>query len=255
MKKITLLLVFLVGLCTINAQTVSTGTVMFQSNINYTGEIVIDNTNVTITLVGPDDLWLGLGFGQDSMTSGADVITYDSTGFNDRQFLGVGTPPSTDIQDWTVTSNDVNGGVRTLVVTRGLTGSDSTDFTFDNSAANITLVWARGNNTDVFSYHGAANKGAFVAPLNPVLGVADTNLSSKISIFPVPTSELVTISMGNFEFEKGTLEIYSMLGQLVHSQLVENKSSIIDVSQLSTGVYILNISTENGFATKRIVKE
>jgi hypothetical protein len=46
-----------------------------------------------------------------------------------------------------------------------------------------------------------------------------------------------------------------MLGQLVHSQLIAEKSSIIDVSQLSSGVYILNVSTENGFATKRIVKE
>jgi hypothetical protein len=255
MKKITLLLAFLGGLCSINAQTVSTGTVMFQSNINYTGEIVIDDTNVTITLVGPNDLWLGLGFGVQSMTPGGDVITHDSTGFNDRQFLGVGVPPTTDTQDWTVSSNNVNSGVRTLVVTRGLAGSDATDFTFANSATSITLVWARGNNTDTFSNHGGGNRDALVAPLNPVLGVADDNLASNISIFPVPASELVTVSMGNFEFEQGTMQLYSMLGQLVHSQLIAEKSSIIDVSQLSTGVYILNVSTENGFATKRIVKE
>ncbi len=46
-----------------------------------------------------------------------------------------------------------------------------------------------------------------------------------------------------------------MLGQLVHSQLIANKSSIIDVSKLSTGVYILNVSTENGFASAKIVKK
>ena len=255
MKKITLLFAFLGGLCAINAQTVSTGTVMLQSNINYTAEVVIDDTNVTITLVGPDDLWLGLGFGVQTMTPGGDVITHDSTGFNDRQFLGIGVPPTPDTQDWTVSSNNVSGGVRTLVVTRGLAGSDATDFTFDNLATSITLVWARGNNTDTFSNHGGNNRDALVAPLNPVLGVVDTNLASIISIFPVPASEVVTVSMGNFEFEKGNMELYSMLGQLVHSQSIDNKSSIIDISQLSTGVYVLNVSTENGIATKRIVKE
>ncbi len=255
MKKITLLFALLGTICSVNAQTVSTGTLMLQSSINYTGEIVIDDTNVVITLVGPDDLWLGLGFGVQSMTAGGDVITYDSTGFNDRQFLGVSVPPTTDTQNWTVFSNTVNAGVRTLVVFREVAGSEATDFTFDNSAPSIALVWARGDNTDTFSYHGAANKGALVAPLSPVLGVDDANLASNLSIFPVPASELVTVSLGNFEFEKGTMELYSMLGQLVHSQLIANKSSIIDVSKLSTGVYILNVSTENGFASAKIVKK
>ncbi|MGK0173797.1 MAG: hypothetical protein ACI9AT_000157 [Ulvibacter sp.] len=255
MKKITMLFALLGTICSINGQTVSTGTLILQAGINYTGEVVIDNTNVTITLVGPDDLWLGLGFGVNSMTSGADVITHDSSGFNDRQFLGVGVAPSTDTQDWTVSSNTVNAGVRTLVVTRGVAGSDATDFTFDNSAPSITLVWARGNNTDSFSYHGAANKAALVAPLNPVLSIDDANLASSLSIFPVPATELITVSMGNFEFEKGTIEIYSMFGQLVHNQLFTHKSSIIDISELSTGVYLLNVSTQNGFATTKIVKK
>jgi len=255
MKKITLLFAFLGGLWAVNAQTVSTGTLMLQSSIDYTGEVVIDDTGVTITLVGPENLWLGLGFGVNSMTSGADIISYDSSGFNDRQFLGIGVPPTTDTQDWTVSSNNVSGGVRTLVVTRGLSGSDATDFTFDNSATNIALVWARGNNTNVFGNHGIANKAALVAPLNPVLGVNDATLASSLSIFPVPASELVTVSMGNFEFEKGTMEIYSMLGQLVHNQKINDKSSIVDISKLSTGVYLLNVSTENGFATTKIVKK
>ena len=255
MKKITLLFAFLGTICAINAQTVSTGTLMLQSSINYTGEIVIDNTNVVVTLIGPDNLWLGLGFGVQSMTTGGDVITYDSTGFNDRQFLGVGVPPTTDTQNWTVFSNTVNAGVRTLVVTREVVGIDATDFTFDNSAPSITLVWARGNGTDAFSYHGAANKGALVAPLTPVLGIDDATLASNLSIFPVPASELVTVSMGNFEFEQGNMEIYSMIGQLVHKQSITNKSSIIDVSKLSTGIYLLNVSTKNGFATAKIVKK
>tara|TARA_B110000503_G_scaffold10054_1_gene13522 strand:+ start:609 stop:1376 length:768 start_codon:yes stop_codon:yes gene_type:complete len=255
MKKITLLFVLLGGLCSIYAQTVSTGTLVLQSSIDYTGEVVIDDTTVTITLSGPDNLWLGLGFGVNTMTSGGDVVTYDATGFNDRQFLGVGVPPTGDTQDWTVSSNTVSAGVRTLVATRDLVGSDTTDFTFDNTAASISLVWARGNNTDVFGNHGQGNRGAIAVDLNPVLSVNDANLASSLSIFPVPASELVTISMGAFEFENASMEIYSMLGQLVQNQKIDNKSTIVNISALSKGIYILNVSTENGFATAKIIKE
>jgi hypothetical protein len=251
MKKTTLLIA-LFAIVSLNAQ-VTTGVITFTAG--YTGEIVIDATDVTITFNGPSNLWLGMGFGVDSMTSGGDVITHDSTGFNDRQFLGIGIPPTLDTQDWTEVSNDVSGGVRTLVVTRPVSGSDSTDFDFDETASSIVLVWAHGANTDIFSNHGNNNKDDLVAALTPVLSVEDQSLASSLSIFPVPASELVTVSMGDFEFEKGTMEIYSMLGHIVHSQLIVDKSSIVDISKLSTGVYLLNVSTENGFATTKIVKK
>ena len=98
------------------------------------------------------------------------------------------------------------------------------------------------------------NEKIMAKPIH-MFSVDDANLASSLSIFPVPASELVTVSMGDFEFEKGTMEIYSMLGQMVHNQKINDKSSIIDISKLSTGVYLLNVSTENGFATTKIVKK
>jgi hypothetical protein len=254
MKKITLLFLLLGAFCTTKAQTVSTGTLSLQPSINFTGQIDVDDTNVTITLVGPANVWLGLGFGLNTMTSGGDVITHDASGFNDRQFLGVGVTPSTDTQDWTVSSNNVTAGVRTLVVTRGLVGSDSTDFSFDNTATNISLVWASGNNTDTFNNHGGINRGALVAPLNAVLGVNDASLSNNLFVFPVPAADLITVSVGSFAFEKGFVSIYSMLGEMLHHQMIEEKSSLIDISTLSEGIYLLTISTDNGSAVTRIIK-
>ena len=34
---------------------------------DYSVTIDIDNTNVTVTMVGPDNVWLGLGFNVNSM--------------------------------------------------------------------------------------------------------------------------------------------------------------------------------------------
>ncbi len=250
MKKITTLFALIFAFA-MNAQ-VTTGVINFTAG--YTGTIEIDNTDVTITLIGPSDLWLGLGFGVDSMTNGGDVITHDSTGFNDRQFLGIGIPPTTDTQDWTVVSNDVASGVRTLVVTRSLTGSDATDFTFDDTASSILLVWAHGDGTDTLSYHGANNKNDIVVALEPILGVNDQSLSNNLKIFPVPASDLVTVSIADFNSGSATITLYSMLGQAVQQTVISEKSTILDISALSTGIYLINVSTENGFASQKIIK-
>ena len=237
-----------------NAQ-VTTGVTSFNSS--FTAEIIIDDTNVSMTVVGPDDIWLGVGFGVNSMTNGGDVVTHDASGFNDRQFLGVGAQPTLDTQDWTVNSNDVSGGIRTLVVTRPVMGSDSSDFVFDQSATSINLVWAIGSNTDTFSQHASGNigRGAIIAELSPVLEIEDQTIANHLSVFPVPAFDLITVSIDNFDVKSGTLEIYSMIGQMIQTETISNKSTIIDISTLSKGIYLLYISTDKGFATTKIVKK
>ena len=249
MKKATLLFV-LFATFSLNAQ-VTTGVMNFQNG--YSGEVAIGLTDVTVTLIGPSNLWLGMGFNVDEMAPGGDVITHDSTGFNDRQFLGEGIPPTLDTQDWTVISNDVNGGVRTLVVTRPLAGTDSTDFIFDPTATSLSFVWAHGNNTDVLSYHGNNNRDDEVVALMP-LGLEDQKLANRLSIFPVPVSDLITVSIANFNEKNASLEIFSMTGKLLKKMVVSHKSSIVDVSKLSTGIYLLKVSSDNGFASTKIVK-
>jgi len=250
MKKITFLFALIAGF-TMNAQ-VTTGIINFTPA--YTGSIEIDNTDVTVTLIGPEDLWLGLGFGVDSMTNGGDVITHDSTGFNDRQFLGIGTPPTTDTQDWTVVSNEVASGVRTLIVTRAVAGSDATDFTFDETNSSILLVWAHGDGTDVLSYHGANNKSDIVVALEPILSVNDNSLANKLKIFPIPAEDLITVSIADFDAGIADITLYSMLGQQVQKKTISEKSTILDISSLSNGVYMMHVSTRNGFASQKIIK-
>jgi len=251
MKKITCLIILMAAF-TMNAQ-VTTGVIDFTAN--YSGTIEIDNTNVTVTLEGPSDLWLGLGFGVDAMTSGGDVIIHDSSGFSDSQFLGIGSAPIPDTQDWTIVTNTVTSGVRQLTITRPIAGSDLSDFTFDETEPSILLVWAHGDGTDNFGYHGANNRNDLVAPLNPILGVDDNSLASNLKIFPVPAIDLVTVSIADFNNDKATIRLYSMLGQQVQELAISEKSTIIDISALPTGVYIINVSTKNGFASKKIIKK
>ncbi|NQY30972.1 MAG: T9SS type A sorting domain-containing protein, partial [Flavobacteriaceae bacterium] len=47
--------------------------------------------------------------------------------------------------------------------------------------------------------------------------------------------------------------VLNITGQQV--QYIENADDTIDMSSLQAGVYFMKITTENGFATKKIVKQ
>ncbi|MFT5861609.1 MAG: hypothetical protein ACI828_000251 [Flavobacteriales bacterium] len=249
MKKITLCIALLYVMCSLEAQ-VTTGEVTLSTD--YTAQIDINASDVTVTLVGPDDRWLGLGFGVDSMTNDGDIISFDSSGLNDRRFIGVGSMPPTDTQDWTIVSNNTAGGERTLVVTRGLSGSDSTDYTFDPADTNILLVWARGNGTLDFSNHGSGNRGATVAGFT--LGVNDLAFAETVSLYPNPTSDMVNISFDN-NVANGEITLFSAIGQTVMTKAISSQEATLDISGINAGIYVLRITSDNGVATKRIIKQ
>ncbi|MGI9593313.1 MAG: hypothetical protein ACR2MH_01825, partial [Patiriisocius sp.] len=76
MKKITLLAALLVA-CFTQAQ-ITTG--LIQVTDTYSISINVDDTNVSVTMIGDENRWMGLGFGVTSMTPWGDVVSYDSTG-------------------------------------------------------------------------------------------------------------------------------------------------------------------------------
>ena len=247
MRKITLLAALLIG-CFAQAQ-ISTG--LIQITDTYTIGIEIDQDNVIVAMIGEQDRWMGLGFGVSSMTAGGDVISFDSTGLNDRAFLGIGQTPQLDTQDWTLISNDVSGGVRTVVAARDLSGSDATDFTFDPNANTLDIVWANGVSAN-FQNHGSSNRGATTLAFS--LGV-DGPQTQSISLFPVPANDVLSVSLQNVMLDNTTIKIYSALGALVLSQDIDHKSSVLNVSSLAKGVYVVKVNASNGTLTTRFVKE
>ncbi len=256
MKKITLL-VAIFAMCTMSAQ-ISTGLVEFSStNGGYSGQIDIDDAGVTVTLIGPDTRWFGIGFDSQNMATGDDIISFDSTGLNDRQFLGIAVEPSVDPgQDWTLVTNDISGGIRTIVATRGLAGTDANDFTFDPMATSILIAWARGDDTLDFSYHGGSNRDdGNGVPIGFTLGVFDQELAQKVRMYPNPSVSETTIDFGDFNFQNSEAKIYSVLGQLVSEVPLNQKSSTIDTSSLPSGIYLVTITAGDSSVTKRLIKQ
>jgi hypothetical protein len=82
-------------------------------------------------------------------------------------------------------------------------------------------------------------------------GIKEADLSKEFTVYPNPSTNMLTIGTGAESIKH--IEVTNLLGQTVLlPHLMENN---IDISALQPGMYILNVATKNGRASKRIVKE
>ena len=85
-----------------------------------------------------------------------------------------------------------------------------------------------------------------------LLSVSDYLLKEAISIYPNPVLDQLNISVKT-EINIERLELYSIDGRLIKSQQYELQS--MDLSNVSTGIYFLKISSDKGQINARIVKQ
>jgi len=170
MKKSTLLLAFflLFMLPATYAQTYTTGVVNLSSTAGLAMTAKIDvTTQVTLTLTGPAGRWFALGFNASSMTNGTDVVgVHSATTLSafDCKLTGFAAPVTDPQQNWTITSDVVSAGTRTIIATRALNTGDANDYIFSATPAAISLIWARsGSATFSYSNHGGTNRGIVAA--------------------------------------------------------------------------------------------
>ena len=254
MKKITLIFYFLSAFAI--GQTNSTGMVTLSntSGLEYMAQIDVTSSEVTLTLVGPDDRWLGLGFDAQSMTSGKDVVIFDGTNLTDRTFVGVGSTPTLDAnQDWTIQSNSASGGVRTVVGTRALSTSDPSDYDFNLTDTSLDVVWARGNGTFSLGYHGGSNKGP--TTIGFTLGVEDF-ARLDFNMFPNPVIDKFSLELEQKNISQFKIEVFDILGKKIFSKKVDGFNEVKDIytTSWSKGVYLVKVMSDNLIQTKKIIK-
>jgi hypothetical protein len=111
------------------------------------------------------------------MTNGTDVVgVHSATTLSafDCKLTGFAAPVTDAQQNWTITSDVVNAGTRTIIATRALNTGDANDYAFSATPTAISLIWARsGSATFTYSNHGGSNRGitttsfTFVPPPAP----------------------------------------------------------------------------------------
>lgn len=84
------------------------------------------------------------------------------------------------------------------------------------------------------------------------LSIDNNEFSKAIKLFPNPVNDILQIRNSN-NVAINKIEIFNILGKKV--QVVKEPKSSINVSSLPKGIYLMNIITEKGVTTKRIVKK
>lgn len=251
MKKNLLFTLILFGMSA-TAQNHTTGVINLTTG--YTVKFDTNPTTVTMTLVGPSDKWLGLGFGMTSMfTSGDGVIASGASAtLTDRNFTGSGSTPNTDsAQNWTTTSNTVAGTVRTIVATRALSTGDTSgsDFTFTNSTASINLIWALGSSLTLAQHQsrGSGVSGTFALS-------TDSFAMAGFKLYPNPADDIFAIELPN-EFEIVEVKLFDVVGKLVFTKQISQLDNKININSLVAGNYIVKVtSDEKTFSTNLIIQ-
>jgi len=94
----------------------------------------------------------------------------------------------------------------------------------------------------------------FSTPLTEsvVLSISENELSKLFQIYPNPTKDILFFDVKN-DIQILSISLFNMLG----SKIVEinNPTNKLNLSNINTGVYFINIQTDKGKFTKRLVKE
>ncbi|MHB8259960.1 MAG: T9SS type A sorting domain-containing protein [Bacteroidia bacterium] len=92
-----------------------------------------------------------------------------------------------------------------------------------------------------------------VISCNPT-GIQQFANNNEVSIYPNPASQLVNLTISQFDnLKMNSVEIFNMLGESIHYQIIKSSNSQIDVADLSEGVYQLIIHNSSLITTKKVV--
>jgi Secretion system C-terminal sorting domain len=83
------------------------------------------------------------------------------------------------------------------------------------------------------------------------LNTNNFSIVGNIKIYPNPTTGIFTISIK----EDASVKMYDMFGKLIYTSKTNIGESKIDISNYPSGIYLLQVETENGSVTKKIIKE
>ncbi|OFX24386.1 MAG: hypothetical protein A2033_12715 [Bacteroidetes bacterium GWA2_31_9] len=114
----------------------------------------------------------------------------------------------------------------------------------DNTWHDFTSAWGVDLNLAIY---------AVLCP-NSVDVVNAINENS-ITVYPNPTTGDIYINMNNVNSGKVSIHVYDVLGNLVilnDNQVFENNSTSLNMSNLSSGLYFMNINIDGKTLTKRI---
>jgi hypothetical protein len=89
------------------------------------------------------------------------------------------------------------------------------------------------------------------------VGIKENILSDLIKVFPNPTSNQFQIDLSGANFKITSIDFLNITGQVLKSIPVSDNDNmiILPVTEYSSGVYFLKLTSANGLITKKLIVE
>ena len=140
----------------------------------------------------------------------------------------------------------------------GLENIPASDFNFlqlkDNpnlvvcNLLNICTFLSDGGSHDIENNASGCSSGTEIVD-NCLFSIADLNLENDIVLTPNPVSEKLQIQLTDgINFERAT--VYSILGE----ELFFSLETVVDFSEVQTGIYLVQLQTSHGIVVKKVNK-
>ena len=212
-------------------------TVAMNSSAGNAGGIdAVNNVSLKNTIVA-----------NNTAATGTDVSgTFTS---NDYNLIG-----SDDLNIFTPQTNDIEGVDPALGPLQ-----DNGGTTFTHALMNPSPAVNKGDATDMFDdqigqavFGSARDIGAFEGQF--ILSVEDVFNENSFTMYPNPSNNgILNINLDNSVANQAQVQIVSVTGQTVKRQTVVAGNNKIELNNIASGMYIVNITTDNSSASKKLI--
>ncbi|PJA08626.1 MAG: hypothetical protein COX70_03205 [Flavobacteriales bacterium CG_4_10_14_0_2_um_filter_32_8] len=159
---------------------------------------------------------------------------------------------------------NINLGVDTTICDNSVivlnSGSFSSYLWQDNSTTSTFTVDGNVTGIGTFTYwvevtdgNGCVNSDSIVVNVSICTSINE-EVTNTISIYPTPTTGILTISM-NYFVPDTKIQLIDNLGRIVYQMTLKSNKSLIYLSKFSKGIYTLRLNTGSDIITKKIIKE
>ena len=127
---------------------------------------------------------------------------------------------------------------------------------YSNMLPNVIVNELEINQATRTLYAGTYGRGLWATPMvEKKIGISENPFNDQVKIHPNPASSEVIITSP--KHVEGTIKVFDLLGKLLiqKKEVVLQNNYTLDISQLPPGTYFIRLNTEEGMATKKLLKE
>lgn len=156
---------------------------------------------------------------------------------------------------YTFTASPVNGGTPTYqwTLNGNNVGTNSASLVLANLAEDDEIACVMTSSLGCVTNSTATSNTLTVVDCSVgVLDIAKQNLN--INVMPNPSTGLFFVNLADVT-GNATVEVFNMQGQRVFTEATDKATLSVDLGEFGQGLYLMRVSTENGAATKKLIKE